>query len=493
MLLAPSLSFEFARVALKGGIIQIAELKKLGLSDVVFLGDDSVVLALVSWTASGGEIDVNRCEFIGSKYALEDVSDSGVPVSLKITGTRFEGCKKACVVAKGALTVEGCWFVGPGGDGMRIEGSPGTEAPVVVRSSWFDAIDEGAFLSDVSGALLQDNSMRGIIQTPIAAVRATDLTIVAQRLLSNDADAPGDFKNGIAVEESAGASIQDVMVSGMGRNALFFRKAAGVSVASSFLGGCGGAAVVASSDSTSLEVAGSVLERNGKGIDVEGGEVIGIAHNAIRGNKRGGVRVKSVSSARMEDNVVANNGSIGAELASLLPGGGEFVLSGNVLHENVGVGMLLRSTGASPVRVTGNAVLGTRMGVLVNASGGGEIGDGIAVLTGTDAVPSVADLKDNSVSGNIRLGIIGHGTGTLLNVAGNDFGDGGNGYGGLVCKTEEGAPTACETEDQAHSTSGLDLLYQSGAAVKGSDAPQAGAVLVPLGGLVELGGGGEPR
>ena len=143
--------------------------------------------------------------------------------------------------------------------------------------------------------------------------------------------------------------------------------------------------------------------------------------------------------------------------------------------DNTGLGVLVRSGGpAREVVLTGNRIVGTRPGVVQNAQGQGSVGDGIAVLTGTDGIGSHAVLQGNTVYGNSRLGILLHGTGTTCEANGNVF-LAGNGYSGELSSLVSGSP---------------DFLYQQGATVTGSDLSWSQQ---PSEDIYANPGGGDPR
>lgn len=135
----------------------------------------------------------------------------------------------------------------------------------------------------------------------------------------------------------------------------------------------------------------------------------------IAGNHRGGVQARYQSAVEVSGSRIIGNGGYGVELVSLeTANAGDARLLNNHIINNEGMGIVAVSTGEALITVDGNCITGTRPGQGATASATFLVGDGVAILTGTDGQPSRAVLSNNTIGGNGRLGVLVSGPGASM-------------------------------------------------------------------------------
>ena len=476
---------ELARLAFSGGVVELRSAANLHVRDCLFDGADSGNKAIDwTWSESGdSSVLLERSEFRDNLYAFQQLSTSSLGVG-EVTGCRFERCGNRCLEIKNfaRFEVRGNWFVGPGGSAVRVSDPDDKVQQLTIADNWIDALDDGIDLYLVPFGSIENNSFNQLARTPLNIVQSTGLQISKARISGTGLDLSGQYLSGIIIYNSNNIQVSEAMIASAPEHGIDIEGSHVVSVSNSYISDCGKAGISAYLGSTKLQVLSNVVVRNERGIDVKEGNVQSITGNSVGANRTYGIRLAEVSTASVTDCTISGNGSTGLKLSSLT-GTAETVyeVHDNVVHENRGLGVMVRSGGPGKVEMQGNTVIGTRAGNVVNVQGATVVGDGIAVLTGTDLVPSHAVLSDNKVTGNIRLGVILHGEQTTAQIEGTKFGS-GNGYGGYV----ELEPV----EDPA--LDAPNLLFQQGAEVTGTDQSLARQPDQPVDGMDALGGGGDP-
>ena len=472
---SPSLSVVVARVRASGGAFWVRAASALTVRDSAFEGNGAI--DGVSWNATGGSLVVENSRFTNTDTAvLADEADS-----VDLARNAFAGCGFACVWLKAfeAATIDGCTFH-DAANGLVIADRAGGAQPVVVARSWFENMaEQGVAISNASGIEITGSSFKdfalGILVTDASDVALTDVRVVgglagvdAAGILAN---ASGDIRlsgvvvgelpgTGITVEGSSSLMIAESVIESCGENGLRTHCSKG---------DCGAAA---------LTVESTTFRANRVAIDATSGGAT-IRGCVVGGSAAQGVRLRGVAACSVESNTVASNGSVGIEMANLSgDSSSSYLVRGNEIARNVGIGIQVRSGGAGAVRIEDNTLFGTLGGQVSNTQGSFDVGDGIAVLTGTDGVGSNVALSGNAVDGSYRVGVIADGLGTVLTIEGSVFGP-SNGFG--------------------RSAIGLNLVAQNLVQLLGSDAsskkdvanmPVANAEVYDM---IAIGGSGDPR
>jgi hypothetical protein len=351
-----------------------------------------------------------------------------------------------------------------------------------ISENWFGDMETATIaVESATGDLeIRDNSIQGARDQGIRLTAVTGADLAGNRI-RGAADA-SDTILGITVTEGKDIVIGDTWLWSLRDGGIRVSGSDAVSLEGLYVAGSSGAAVRidGSGEGTGIAVTDAVLVGSLLGLEAYSSRVE-VRDVQVGGSTRQGLKFRECPAAEVHDSVISGSGSTGVEM-TLMDGTEStvFDIRGNVLHESRGVGILVRSGGAGLFSVQDNHVIGTRPGVVVNAEDqSGTVGDGIALLTGTDGTASRAELSGNILDGNVRLGIIAHGAGTWMTIQDSTFGS-GNGWGGYLEGRTDGVP---------------DLLWQEGAEVTGPDAGLASALdqSIQVASDVSLGGGGDPH
>lgn len=491
-----SLTVVFSRVRISDGSIEIAAVHRLEIHRCHLppaAGADGIDWANIT---PGGTLVLRDSRVEGRRIGVE-VRENSQVAQAEIVGNVFEDCENSSisVFSDGDVTIERNWVLG-GGEASAINidpNAPDGGKELRLERNWFDEVRYGISLSRAAGPHLHliDNSLRSTEQTPIHIYMVQLATLQGTRIWKASFDESGVNLDGIQVFFCDGVSIEGGVVSGVGENGIEVTTSSSVSILDGMVTRCGKAGIGAE-DANKLTICGGTVTNTGSSVDIKGGDVE-IQDLIVAANDTYGIRIREASALKVRDSVVVGNGSVGL-LASALQGDAETsnVVNGNRVQENVGVGILVRSGGPGTVDMVDNTILGTGPGTVKNVEGQFLVGDGMAILTGTDGVESHATLGENTVRGNMRLGVIAHGTETVLVSSGQDVVLAQNGWLDPLCLGGGGDPRICFGDLNAGSVEQPNvILFQAGAAVEGGAWAVEPADDVT--GLVALGGGGDPR
>ncbi|MFH1530820.1 MAG: right-handed parallel beta-helix repeat-containing protein, partial [Pseudomonadota bacterium] len=494
----PNLTVVLSRVQIIGGEIEVTAGHRLEIRRCRFMPLDGA--NGVSWNNSNpaGTLLVEESRVVGRRKGV--ASQSQVPFgAIEIKRTVFEDCKFSAVNLPGAgdVILERNWVVG-GEDGevILIDAKDVVgDYEVRLERNWIDGARKGILLQRLAGLEhhVIDNSLRATEQTPLTLLNVEHATLQGTRVWNPVSDLSGIFLTGVLVENSKDVMLEGCVISGTGNHGIEVKTSSEITILDSRITRCNSKGIW-SQDTTGLSILGGVVSDTNCGIDVKGGDVV-IQDFVSAGNDTYGVRIREAYALEVRDSELVGNGSIGL-LASSLQGDDEtsYIVSGNRIQENIGVGLLVRSGGFGDVDVDNNTILGTGPGSITNVQGSVIVGDGVAILTGTDGVASRATLGENEVRGNERLGVIAHGEGTVLVSAPQDVVLSLNGWLAPLCLGGGGDPHVCQVEQDAGIVEQPNLiLYQAGAVVEGGAKAFEPTALVPVTGLDQLGGGGDPR
>ncbi len=424
---------------------------------------------------------VERCHFEGSELGVH----AAFLVDIAVHRSRFSGQSKTAVsfgFYSGTASLDGCWFEGAESTALSL--SPDPLSPATIQRSWFDGGHSVAIaLEDADSAVLvEDCSVRTSALTAVAVSGGSGSTLAGLRI-AGLADDPGSGeRNGVRIF-GGGALLEDLVIAGLRDRGVWLSEGATASLEGAWIADTSDAAIRVNSKAEALSLLESTLVGTHVGIEALGG-VVELAGLRVARAGVHGVRAQEVDRFVLEQGVISGSGSVGLQLSVLKgPSGAEFRVQDSLLHEAAGAGLLLRSGGEHELMVLDNLIEGTQPGTVADPGGAFTVGDGVVVLTGTDAAGSAASLVGNQVGGSYRAGILAHGAGTSLAAEATAFGP-GNGYGWGV----DGAPV-----------SSTDLLYQAGALLEGPDLAkgvlpvEALPVLDDPGGNPFLSGPGDPR
>jgi len=437
---------------------------------------DCLVNGLLNWWTSGTEesVVVERNNFeVPDDFCL--ALYGGDPV-VQVTGNLFGACQGAAIDAAAAadLLVEGNWFVA-GDQPAAALATHETSAnrPLVFSRNWVVGGSTSAVnLSQWTGPVeVAEVSFSEITGVAIYGQYLENATVRGVRVSTTQGSSS---TAAILFTDSVDVAIEECAVVGPVQQGIRLLDSSSVEIVSVHLQSCEQQGLYVSGSAETI-IDNSVLRDNGAGLYVTE-STVQVTNTSIGANDGVGVKAMETEGLTVDSSVVAGNASTGIDFTFLQ--GDEtstFAVTGCDVYDNTGLGVLVRSGGpAREVVLTGNRIVGTRPGVVQNAQGQGSVGDGIAVLTGTDGIGSHAVLQGNTVYGNSRLGILLHGTGTTCEANGNVF-LAGNGYSGELSSLVSGSP---------------DFLYQQGATVTGSDLSWSQQ---PSEDIYANPGGGDPR
>lgn len=485
--------FELARVAVIGGKVEAAAVAHLAVIDCrlggVPAGDSGPGLAGIVWNrpeSGDGSVTIERSHFPDGSFAFQQLVASGRIGQGAVRNCWFERCSQKCLELRafGSFEIEDNRFEGPGGKAVEILKPTGQDYQLGIRRNFIDAMAGGIELDDVNDAQLEDNSMRHLSVAPLSLSYCSFVGAAGTRILGQAEGKTGYFLHGIMIEDSQNIELQRTLVIGQEQHGIKINRSEHVELLGAVVTGCGENGIEVYGESRDITIADTLLTDNKKdGLKMKQGGAVTLERNLVANNGACGVRLEQVDALTVGQCELSGNGSTGIRLNSLT-GGDEALYSvvGNRLHENGKVGILVRSGGPGEVELEGNRVVGTRPGTLLNVQGISTIGDGIAVVTGTDvgldvATPTRVRAEKNEVTGNYRLGMVVDGQGTAAQVEDTLFGA-GNGYGEALALTVGGVPHEGP----------VDLLLQGGAELIGSDSGLALQPDAP----VSLGEGGDP-
>ncbi len=478
---AQVVTFEMARVTLRGEDLEITTAQDAYIHDCIFErdGEDGPKI-LWAPLEGGGDLRVEGNRFVNILLPLWLLYGAE---SLVASRNIFEGCSGSLVSAEDTPSFEVTQnqFLGTNEEAVQFDGGDLT-VDVRIVGNWFDeAVETGIdIVSGKGSVVVQDNSFHRVLEEAIRLSEVRGGVVSRNRVLGRPDE--GDANVGLSVVDSS-----DVIVDGFwswdsGGVGLGVLGSDGVSLGDVrvFNGASVGVSVLDCDAGEGVTLNQATLALTHVGLESRNSRMAAIGVE-VGGSHWQGMKFRSCLQVSVSDSTVAGSGSTGLEMT--LMGGDDTTIHeihDNLLVENRGVGLLVRGGGAGLFSVRGNHTIGTRPGFVTNAQNqSGTVGDGIALLSGTDGTGTRAQLLDNSLDGNIRLGIIAHGDNTQVEIGGSTFGD-GNGYGGYI-----GDP----------SVSKPNLILQEGAKVDGTDAGLASPLdqSVIVANEVSLLGGGDPR
>ena len=496
-----TLLVEFRRVRFTYGALVISESPAVSVEDCVFEGSTEKWAGnLLDWLASEegpGELVVRRNLFLDGSTALS--LGNGLAQGV-VENNSFEEQTASTIYVSwvGQLTFANNMLLnesgaGEGSPAVTITAEAGMESELTITGNWIGGGRKaGIGLIGVGGKItVSDNSVAGCKMMHISGKflggggepREDPYPIVFSGNRVTGAEQYGGGSVGISVGDSEGVMVTGGFVSGVGDAGLSFTSSRRVMVSNIEATDCLGAGLAAKHMDLEegLEVENVRLTGNDRGIHAHEGGHVKITGAELGANSRQGILLMEVTGADIRDSVIGSNGSTGIDLTSLR-GKGDAVhtVSGNVVVDNKGLGIVVKAGGEGLVAMEDNEVRGTRPGSVSNAQYPSfEVGDGFAVLTGADGIASTVEFSGvNSVGANARLGILAFGEGTSMNVTEDvAFGD-GNGYACILGDPPQGAD--------------WNLVQANGAEIVGAEATVATGD-IPAPDSVMLGGGGEPR
>jgi hypothetical protein len=470
---APALDLALERVTLAADTFAVYAVGALAIRDAA-LGDAAGPGGIV-WGAEAGALVLERDRIAAGAY----VSTLAPLVDGTFRANRFEGgADVALEVGPGGARFEDNRFEG---GRVEVSGCAGDAGGLRLARNRFEPGGEGDGFGGVriagcAGAVLEDNSFADLAAAAIELDDAPGATLVRNRVVARDAG--GGAAALVVVRSSQAVTLEGTLLWGSPGHGVDLVGASSATLTGTYAAACAGAGVFVASVDGIADVQGGVFVGNRRGLEVSRG-TLRVAGAAIAAHRSQGVHAWRAAAVEVTGCTIAGNGGAGVTLVALAdesPTG--FRVRGCRLQENVALGVLVRSGGPLEVALEDNTVLGTRPGELMNAQGEtGAVGDGLAVLTGTDLVASRVALVGNTVEGNARLGILVHGADTTAVIRDTRFGA-GNGWDGTIRDVVSAAP---------------DLVVQEGSVVTGPDADRSQTPLEPIFTALALGGGGDPR
>jgi len=493
-------ALELARVRLVPGGILVLDAEGLTVSDCVFDKQGKNSSDIVNWSATTpGHVAIVRSRFFGGTAGLSLAALVGVA---DIRQNRFSGqtLNGIAVSSYDSLVVASNVFVEPvqaagGVTAIRVwqVQSPGSQ--LTVESNWIGpGFAFGISLTALAGSVLvEGNSLQGCGVLYLKAQhmlgtggdprgKPASLQLVGDRMVGMDSK-PHQELAGIFLSDAGDVKVAGSTILALEGEGLSMSGEGRVHIEGTYIEGSLRDGILADlSEAGEIEVEKSLIVGSAaRGIAAKGVGTVHVADSVVAASGMHGISLRGVGGAEMARNTISDNGSTGIEMTSLA--GSEdavYEVRSNACRDNVGLGILLRSAGKGLVTLEGNLASGTRPGMVSNAQTKDFlVGDGIAVLTGTDGVASHAVLTGTSVvTSNARLGVYAFGEGTSLSVEGELSFDDTNGYGGILGEAPPGAS--------------WNVVKKGGAEVIGAEAVEP-EVDVPAPDSVNLGGGGDPR
>jgi hypothetical protein len=488
---------ELARLTLQAGTLIVSSAKSLLVEDCIFKGNgDTWASSLVSFANAKGDGDfaILRSSFSDGGTGI---SGSGGLRHGIVQNCRFEnlGGDSVSFTSLQTMLVADNWFIPPASGTTKAAMSvllfDGLDVEVTVVGNWIDAgYRSGIGLLSIPGTVsVLDNSFQAADLSSISLHSlgggGDPRGAASAELMDNRFQGSGESNdaNGIYVGESSNVDISGSIISGMGAEGIDLLGSQAIRVSGGYIANCKGPAisVQANSAEDGTEIDGLTAVGNEQGVYARAGGAVAVSGSLLAANVKQGIALQGIDRADITDNTVVSNGSTGIDLTALSGEGvSAHMVSNNTSLDNRGLGILVRAGGPARVILEDNLVQGTRAGNVSNAEYPSfKVGDGLAVLTGANGVPSQAELRGtNEVGGNARLGILAHGTGTAVAVVDEPEFAAGNGYGGFLGDPPTGGS--------------WDLVQANGAEVVGAIATIPDQD-IPAPDSVALGGGGDPR
>jgi parallel beta-helix repeat protein len=250
-------------------------------------------------------------------------------------------------------TIDAVTLAGNGGRGISAVG----EMQLAVRDTAVrDNADDGIFLDDATGVVIENSTVVNNAARGIAIEDGTDVTVQ-----NNDAIS-GSGSDGVQVRRSTGVHIQRNAIGGSGENGIDARDGLGLEVRANSLLGSSSIAIDLRNGRDSVLAGNEVRGGGGAGLSLlaEDGPVID--DNAISSNADTGLVMRGNTGAFVRSNDIIDNGNAPIDYGILVDEERTLVLSKNVISRNFDA--QIRLVGSRDVSIVRNDITVTGDGIV---------------------------------------------------------------------------------------------------------------------------------